>query len=67
MSVLKLKCQPRITFVSVRLPSANDLFFASIVSGEIGSFASPGQAATSIARRIALPNGMHFWCLGCQL
>ena len=56
MSVRKLKSHPRITFVSERLPSANNLSFATIVLRGIGSLTLSGQAATSIAREIAASN-----------
>jgi len=65
---LKLNCHLRITFVSERPPSANNLSFASIIIWGIGSFVLSGQAVTSISRGIAAFKwGMHIWCLGCWL
>ena len=60
VSVLKLKSYPRMTFVSDRPPSANDLSFATIALWGIGLFVLPGGAATSIARGIAASKGDAF-------
>ena len=56
MSVRKLKSHPRIIFVSERLPSANNLSFATIVLQGIGSFTLSGRAAISFARGVAASN-----------
>ncbi len=53
MSVLKLKCHQRITFVSNNPPSALNYSLATISLQEIGSFLLFGWAATLIASGIA--------------
>jgi hypothetical protein len=53
VSVLKMKCHPRIIFVSDNPPSADNLFFAINGLKGIGSFLSFCQASTSIASGIA--------------
>jgi hypothetical protein len=58
--VLKLKCHPRIIFVSVNPPSVFNLSFATIGSRGMGSFLSFGWAATSIASGIAASSQSAF-------
>ncbi len=60
VSNLKLKCQPRITFVSANPPSAVNLSSATIFLRGIGSFASFRRAAILIARGIAASNWSMF-------
>jgi hypothetical protein len=67
VNVLKLKCHPRIIFVSDNPPSAANLSFAIIGSWGIGLFLSFGWAATSIASGIAASSHLHSLCLVVQL
>ncbi len=56
VSIIKLKFQPRIIFVSERPPSTSNLSFANIVLRSISLFALSDWVATSIARGIAASN-----------
>ncbi len=63
VSVLKLKCHPRIIFVSDNPPSAANLFFAIIGLQGIGLFLSFGWASISIASGIAASNSQSVFLL----
>jgi hypothetical protein len=52
-SSLKLKCQPKIIFVSSAAASASNLFFAGMSWRGMGSFSMRGLAAVLRARRTA--------------
>ncbi len=60
VSVLTLKCHPRIIFLSDNPPYAANLSFAIIGSQGIGSFLTFGRAATSIASGIAASSQSTF-------
>ncbi len=60
VSVLKLKCHPRIVFVSDNPPSAANLSFASIGLWGMGLFLLFGWAAISIASGIAVSSQSVF-------
>jgi hypothetical protein len=64
VSVLTLKCHPRIIFVSDDPPSAASLSFAIIGSQGMGSFLLFDQAATLIVSGFAASSSSMFLVSG---